>query len=98
MFSLGEVLTSFAFKHGSMLYFHSKGMLFQCKYMVFLYICCWCGCRLLLTVRRKVFIGIYVRCVVYFSPLDVVLNNNRYISVLFLGKFIKVLSLFKHIT
>lgn len=42
------------------------------------------------TVRRKVFIDIYVRCVVYFSLLDGLLNNNYYSSVLFLGKFIKV--------
>lgn len=36
-----------------------------------------------------VFISIYIRCVVYFYALDVLLNNNDYSSMLLLGKFIK---------
>lgn len=35
------------------------------------------------TVRIKVSIDIYIRCVVYFSPLDVLLNNNCCAPVLF---------------
>lgn len=74
-----------------MLYFHSKGVL-DVSVQVHLVSLC-----LLLvwvratsnTVRRKVFIDIYIRCVVYFSPLDALLNNNCCPPVLFLGKFIK---------